>query len=143
MALFPLFRAFHDDWLDFPLRSTTTSHSSPQQLQAFVPRVDVVEHENEYQISAELPGMDKADVQLKLEGEFLTINGTKKSEVTEENPEKRYRRIERSYGSFTRQFRLPDNVDRGGIDARFDNGVLRISLKKMVKEEKSTQIEIH
>jgi len=123
--------------LDFPLRSANPSTQST--VHQFHPRVDVVEDENEYKICAELPGLSKQDVQLNVEGEYLTISGNKKSEIVEEDPEKRYRRIERSYGSFCRQFRLPDNVDRNGIDASFENGVLQVCLKKAEKAEDRTK----
>lgn len=98
----------------------------------FVPSVDVAEDEKNIYIHAELPGMGKEHVQVTVSEErILTIKGEKKQESKTENDEKNYVRIERSYGSFTRSFSLPDNVNTEGINAAFDNGVLNLTLPKM------------
>lgn len=98
----------------------------------FVPSVDVAEDEKNIYIHAELPGMSKADVQVTVSDErILTIKGEKKQESKTKDDEKNYVRIERSYGSFTRSFSLPDNVNAESINAAFDNGVLNLTLPKM------------
>jgi HSP20 family protein len=143
MALTPLFRQLLDDeWFGFPVH-----HHHPVQsrdVYQFSPKVDVVEEKDRYKIVAELPGMDKADVNIKIENDSLVISGEKKQEKVEEDEQKHYKRIERVYGSFSRQFRLPENVDRNGISAGFENGLLRIELRKKEPEaEKAINIEIH
>jgi len=95
----------------------------------FSPRVDIADDEKALTINAELPGIAKDDVKITVNGDnVLTIRGEKKREETQE--EKNYMRVERSYGSFTRSFALPDTVDSQNISASFTDGVLTISLAK-------------
>lgn len=92
------------------------------------PAMDVAVKKGSYEISAELPGMDENNVQLKLADGLLTISGEKTDERKEE--EKDYYFQERHYGSFTRSFRVPDDVNVDKIDAQFQKGVLKISLPR-------------
>jgi len=142
MALTPLFRQlWDDDWFGFPVRPHPVQS---REVYQFSPKVDVVEEKDGFKITAELPGMGKSDVNIKMENDTLVISGEKKQEKVEEDEEKHYERIERTYGSFSRQFRLPENVDRNGISAAFENGLLRILLKKKEPEgAKAIDIEIH
>lgn len=96
------------------------------------PAVDVVEKEEEFLLTAELPGMKREDVQLELEGDVLRIRGEKEEtrEEEEEKGERSYRISERSYGSFSRTFTLPRTVDPEEIRAEFRNGVLEVHLPK-------------
>ena len=103
------------------------------------PVVNVEETENEYLISAELPGMEKKDINISIEDNVLSISGEKKSEIKSED--KNYHRFERSYGKFYRSFELPHSVDRENIDASYINGVLNVSLPK-AEEAKPKQIEV-
>ena len=131
-----------DDWYVFPLRAGNSS--TQRTAHPFSPDVDVVEDQKGFTISAELPGMDKSDVSIKIEEDFLVISGEKKKEDVKEDAEHHYKRVERVYGTFSRQFRLPENVDRGGITASFENGVLRVTLQKREPEpKKAINIEIH
>ena len=102
------------------------------------PVVDVAERENEYEITAELPGMEEKDIELIVSDDVLTIKGERKEEKEEKN--KDYHISERRYGSFQRSFRLPDRVDDNRIDARFKNGLLTVLLPKTA-EARSKQIE--
>lgn len=90
--------------------------------------MDVVEKENSFEITAELPGLDEKDVEIKLAGNSLIIKGEKRKDHKEERDG--YHLSERSYGSFQRSFSLPEGVDRDKIDATFGKGVLRLSLPK-------------
>lgn len=92
------------------------------------PAVDLAEKENEYEITAELPGIDAKNVEIKLANHTLTIKGEK----TEEKEEKKkdYYLSERRYGSFQRSFQLPHGVDVNGIEASFGKGVLTVKLPK-------------
>lgn len=92
---------------------------------------DVSEDENSLQISMELPGVEPDDVRLSLENNILTIRGEKRQRSEENN--ERIHRFERTYGVFERTFALPNTVDSEKIDARFENGVLLISIPKAEK----------
>jgi HSP20 family protein len=89
---------------------------------------DVSEDQNTLRISMELPGVDPSDVRLSLENNILTIRGEKKQQAEENN--ERVHRFERTYGLFERTFALPNTVDPDKIEARYDNGVLFVSIPK-------------
>jgi HSP20 family protein len=89
---------------------------------------DVSEDTNSLQISMELPGVDSEDVKLSLENNVLTIRGEKRQQSEENN--ERVHRYERAYGSFERTFVLPNTVDPEKIEARFENGVLFVTIPK-------------
>lgn len=92
------------------------------------PVVDLVENEKSYQITAELPGMDEKDVELKISNGALTIKGEKKEEKEEKGED--YYLSERRFGSFQRCFQVPENVDASKIEASFDKGLLKVTLPK-------------
>ncbi|MBH3432131.1 MULTISPECIES: Hsp20/alpha crystallin family protein [Pseudomonas] len=93
-----------------------------------LPAVDVSEQAEEYRISAELPGMDEKDIEVKLANGNLVIKGEKKEEKDEKRKE--YHLSERHYGSFERVFRLPKEVDAEKVHAQFSKGVLQVHLPK-------------
>lgn len=92
------------------------------------PAVDMVENEKEYRITAELPGLDARDVELTVSDDVLSIRGEKKEE--KEEKAENYYLSERRFGSFRRSFPLPQGVDRDRIEARFEKGVLTVTLPK-------------
>jgi HSP20 family protein len=98
------------------------------------PAVDLVEKEKEYEITAELPGMDEKNVEISVANGMLTIKGEKREE--KEEKKKDYFLSERRYGSFRRSFRLPDGVDAGKIEAAIKNGVLKVTLPKTAEAQK-------
>jgi HSP20 family protein len=100
-----------------------------------IPAVDVAEKDNAYEITAELPGIDEKNIEVKLAQGMLTIKG-EKSEDKEET-EKDYYVSERRYGSFQRSFRIPDGVDADKIAATFQKGVLTVTLPKKAEAQKS------
>lgn len=95
----------------------------------FNPKVDISENEKNFIVEAEIPGVKKEDMKISLQENILTISGEKKTE-TSEKKEKNFYRSERSYGTFTRSFTLPEEVNPDKVDAKFENGVLRITLEK-------------
>ncbi|MCP4380102.1 MAG: Hsp20/alpha crystallin family protein [Hyphomicrobiales bacterium] len=95
---------------------------------ATMPAVDIVEKGDGFTVTAELPGMNEGDIDVKVADGVLTINGEKKEE-REEN-EKGYHLSERRYGAFMRSFGLPEDVEADKIDARFKNGVLTVVLPR-------------
>jgi HSP20 family protein len=106
------------------------------------PSVDVVEKDNAYEITAELPGMDEKNVEVKLVDGGLTIKGEKHEE--KEEKKKGYYLHERQFGSFERCFRVPEGVDTDKIEATFKKGVLAVTLPKKPgahKPEKKIEIK--
>jgi HSP20 family protein len=99
-----------------------------------VPAVDVVEKEKAYEITAELPGMDEKNIEIKVSDDILSITGEKSEE--KEEKKKDYYLSERRYGSFERSFRLPEGVDADKIEASFKNGVLTLILPKKPEAQK-------
>ena len=100
------------------------------------PAVDVVEKEKEYEITAELPGLDEKDVEVRLANGTLTIRGEKKEEAEQQHG-KDYYVSERRYGAFLRSFRVPEGVDAEKIDAQFARGVLTVRLPKTAQAQQS------
>lgn len=104
-----------------------------------MPRMDIGESDKAIEITAELPGLEKKDVELNLADNLLTIRGEKKNEREETN--KNYHLVERSYGAFSRSVELPAGVKVEDISAEIANGVLKVTVPK--PEPKQTkQIEI-
>lgn len=99
------------------------------------PAVDIVEKDKEYEITAELPGMDENNIDVKFADGVLTIKGEKKEE--KEERKKDYYLSERRYGSFQRSFPVPESVDANKIEAKFVNGVLTIKLPKSAEAQKN------
>jgi HSP20 family protein len=93
-------------------------------------KVDVIEEPNAYVVNAELPGLTKDDVKLTVDNDVLTISAERKNEINEEDKNKRYVRMERSYGSVSRSLRLPQGCDTSKITARHENGVLKVSVPR-------------
>ncbi len=96
-----------------------------------VPAVNITENKDEFMVSLAIPGMKKEDFNIDIEGNMLTISSEK--EETIEEKEDKYTRKEFNYSSFSRSFTLPDEVNMEKIDARYVDGVLKLSLPK--KEE--------
>ena len=133
-----LFDDFHP--FDFRLPSTRSlfAHELPSLRNAgwsVAPAMDLVEKDKEYEITAELPGIDEKNVEIKLSNHTLTIKGEKKEE--KEEKDKDYYLSERRYGSFQRSFQVPEGVDTGKIDASFSKGVLTVKLPKTAEAQKA------
>jgi HSP20 family protein len=99
------------------------------------PAVDIVDKGNAYEITAELPGMDESNIDVKFADGTLTIKGEKRDE--KEEKKKEYCLSERRYGSFQRSFGVPDGVDADKIEANFKNGVLTVTLPKTPQAQRS------
>ena len=96
--------------------------------------VDVAESEKAYEVTAELPGIDEKNIEVKVANGILTMKGEKQEE--KEEKEKNYYLQERHYGSFERSFEIPDGVDPDSIQATFKKGVLTVTLPKKVEAQK-------
>jgi HSP20 family protein len=107
-----------------------------------VPELDVRENTNAIVVEAELPGVDEKDVSVTVANGVLTIKGEKKLEKEEKG--ENYYLTERSFGSFERSIRLPDTIDEGKVEAKFDKGVLKVTAAKKpeaVKAERKIEIK--
>ena len=102
----------------------------------WAPSVDITEDEKEYLVKADLPEVKKDDVKVTVENGVLTITGERKFE--KEEKDKKYHRIERSYGNFLRSFTLPDAADGSKVNAEFKDGVLKVHLPKSEKAKPKT-----
>jgi HSP20 family protein len=106
------------------------------------PTLDVKENEKEITVKADLPGIDENDINLTIHDGVLNLRGEKKIERADER--ENYHLMERSYGSFQRSIRLPETIDEDKVEARFDKGVLTVTLPKrpeMVKAQKKIDIK--
>jgi HSP20 family protein len=101
---------------------------------AATPAVDIVEKDNAYEVTAELPGMDEKNIEVKLDKGGLTIKGEKQEEKEEKR--KGYHLQERRFGSFERYFAVPEGVDTDKIEASFRKGVLTVTLPKKPEAQK-------
>ena len=106
----------------------------------FAPAVDVHEDSESVSLSAELPGVKREDIEIQVDGNVLTLRGERKLAQREEQGQ-RFHRVERSYGTFARQFHLPTNIDSTQIDAQLSDGVLTVRLPKKL-EQKARKIEV-
>jgi HSP20 family protein len=119
-----LFDDFGRGWPDFG-RAWPAAGTGAQEL---MPVMDVTETDTEYEITAELPGLEEKDVQINIADNVLTIRGEKKA--GKEEKQKDYRMVERSYGSFYRALELPAGVDPDKIKADIAKGVLKVTVPK-------------
>lgn len=94
----------------------------------FAPAMDVHETEDAYVVEADVPGLQKDEIHIEVADNVLTIKGERKDE--KEQKEKNYHRVERSFGSFARSVALPNGFDGGKVAAKFENGVLTVTLPK-------------
>ena len=114
---------------DNPFTVANEPLSFPQPVGWF-PAVEITESDNQLTMTAELPGLDREDVKIDLDGNMLTLRGEKREARVEEGKDKEYHIEERMYGAFQRSFTLPLTVDSDKITADFDKGVLTVRLPK-------------
>ena len=107
---------------------------------AFIPKVDVLETEAAYEVHVAVPGLSKEDFKIELNDRQLTISGERKFET--EKKEKNYRAVETQFGSFRRSFALPENVDAGRINAKYNNGILELTIPKDEKKALKQVIKV-
>lgn len=128
----PVFSPFFDNFFDSEFFDARTNGN--------VPSANIKEKEDRFEVELAVPGFDKNEIKIDLNDGLLTIS----SEKTSENEEKdtHYSRREFQYASFSRSFRLPDNVKEDDIEAKFNNGVLEVHIPKAKELKKSKSIEI-
>lgn len=122
-----------DSFFNDTLTTRTTTGS-------FVPSVDVIEHDTQYEIHVSLPGMKKENVTIEMEDGVLTVSGERKYSTDEKT--KKYHLIESRFGKFARSFTLPRNINRDSVNAKMMDGILSIIIDKDEKAV-SRNIEIN
>ncbi|HCM77871.1 MAG TPA: heat-shock protein Hsp20 [Cytophagales bacterium] len=110
-------------------------------LNTFTPKVDIIENEKAFELHVEVPGMNKEDFNIEVKDNYLTVSGERK--FTSEKNEKDFHSIETRYGSFSRSFTLPDAVNADKINAKYNNGILELTIPKDEKKLLKTTIKVN
>ena len=108
---------------------------------SFVPRVDIIENDKAFELHVAVPGMKKDDFKIDLNDNYLTISGGRK--FTKEQNDKNFHSIETQYGTFSRSFSLPENVDPTKIAAKYNDGILELVVPKDEKKALKTTIKVN
>lgn len=108
---------------------------------SFVPRVDIFEEENAFEIHVAVAGMKKEDFKIDLNDKHLTISGERK--FTKERKDNNFRSIETQHGTFSRSFSLPENVDASKISAKYNDGILELVIPKDEKKALKQSIKVN
>ena len=119
-------------WID-TLFNTTLADAMGTDFTNSSPSVNIVEHDAHFTMQLAAPGLQKSDFNINIENDYLVISAEKKTEKEETGNEGKFTRREFNYSSFKRSFQLDENINREGIAASYENGVLSITLPK--KEE--------
>ena len=128
-------------WREFerPFDSAFGSPAPDRSERRWAPAVDVKETEDAYTVDADLPGLKREDIDLRIEDNVVTLKGERSAESSEEK--NGYHVYERRSGKFERAFKIPNGFDAGNVKAAYENGVLRVTLPKR-EETKPKQIEV-
>jgi len=130
-------RLFEEFFNEFPFFG-----SALEDRNHWTPSVDIMEKDGNLVLQAELPGLSEKEIDLKLEGNMLTLKGERKKE--QEDKKGTYHRIESCYGSFTRSFRLPETVDAEKINAEYKNGILKVTIpQKPEVKPREIPVSVH
>jgi len=125
-------------WFDFDMDrffSDWPLSPSRRESRLWSPAVDVYEDDKSIVLKADLPDMDEKALDIQVEDGMLTIKGERKFE--KESKEKNFHRVERSYGSFSRSFALPEDVEQDKISATYQKGVLEVTVPKAAQKPKT------
>ena len=129
-----------DDWMDFPrMDFPDIDKKLYGKHAANVMKTDVHEHDGGYEVDIDLPGFKKDEINLSLENDYLTVNAAKGLDKEEKNKKGKLIRQERYAGSMARSFYVGDAVTEEEIKAKFENGVLQLSLPKKEAEKMSAK----
>jgi HSP20 family protein len=107
--------------------------TGPAGTQSIIPSIEISETDKTVEISAEMPGLERKDVEISIEDDTLTIRGEKK--IEESKKDKNVQLSERTYGVFYRVLQLPSGIDPSSVQATMSNGVLKITIPKPAKSE--------
>lgn len=132
--LFPSVAAWMDDFF-----GDNDDWFKPMVKGVSIPAVNIVEGKNEFKLEVVAPGFRKDDLKLEVRNGLLTVSGENQSET--ENKEEKYARREFRFNKFSRSFSLPDNVDADHISAKYDDGILRLNLPKVVADQEDAVVK--
>ncbi|MBM6802555.1 Hsp20/alpha crystallin family protein [Mediterraneibacter glycyrrhizinilyticus] len=138
---------FDDDWMDFPFERDFWGKKNPLYGKNAnrVMKTDIREHDGGYELDVDLPGFKKDEINVELENGYLTISATKGLDKDEQDKKGKYIRRERYAGAMQRSFYVGDEVTREDIKAKFEDGILRLSIPKKdaqaVETKKTIAIE--
>lgn len=121
--------------------SDTMARSGGSSQFSFVPRVDILEDEKAFEIHVAVPGMNKEEFKIDLNDNYLTVSGERK--FSKEKKENTFYSVETQFGTFSRSFSLPENVDAQKISARYNNGILEITVPKDEKKVLKQVIKVN
>ncbi len=110
-----------------------------EEAKELIPVMDIFETDKGYEVEAEIPGMKREDIEVNVNDRILIIKGEKKNERNEEK--KGSRILERTYGAFERSFTLPEDADTKNVNAKYENGILKLTIPKH-PESKSKKVKI-
>jgi HSP20 family protein len=108
---------------------------------SFSPKMDISENKENYILRLDIPGVAKSDISIKVQNNNLVISG-KRDDKVENYKDNKMIRYERSYGNFTRVYSLPGPFDKDKIKAKYENGVLTITVPKTEKTQSETEIKV-
>ena len=135
---------FDDDWMDFPFDRDFWGRTNNKTTKNLM-KTDICEHDAGYELDIDLPGFKKDEIKVELENGYLTISATKSTDNDEQNKKGKYIRRERYAGTMQRSFYVGDDVTQEDIKAKFENGILRLSIPKKdakaVETKKTIAIE--
>jgi len=106
----------------------------------FVPKVDIVETLEAFEVHLAAPGLTKEDFKIEVNDNYLTVSGERK--FSNEKKDKNYHSIETHYGTFSRSFTLPENTDASKINAKYNNGILELTIPKDEKKVLKQSIKV-
>ena len=126
-------RVFDNSWND-----SDFVKNSEAGRRTWLPAIDIYENDDAFVATADLPGLKKDDIDISIEDNVLTVSGERKFEKSDDGGT--FRRVERSYGTFRRSFALPRGIDSTKVEAKFEDGVLSLTLPKseLAKSRKIT-----
>ena len=138
---------FDDDWMDFPFDRDFWGKKNPLygKNAKNMMKTDIREHDNGYEVDIDLPGFKKDEINVELENGYLTVSAAKGLDKGEQDKQGKYIRRERYAGAMQRSFYVGDTLTQEDIKAKYDNGILSISIPKMdaqaVETKKTIAIE--
>ncbi len=138
---------FDDDWMNFPFDRDFWGKKNPLygKNAKNMMKTDIREHDNGYEVDVDLPGFKKDEISLELENGYLTVSAAKGLDKDEKDKKGKYIRRERYAGAMQRSFYVGDTLTQEDIKAKYDNGILSISIPKKdaqaVETKKTIAIE--
>ena len=134
---------FDDDWMNFPFESDFWEKRNPLygKNAKNMMKTDIREHDNGYEIDIDLPGFKKDEISAQLEDGYLTISATKGLDKEEEDKKGKYIRRERYAGAMQRSFYVGNALTQEDIKAKYENGILKLSIPK--KDENAVETKKH